>query len=174
MGGVMKQTDIGRRTLAMVIFVISALLLALGLLFLCAATRQPSRLFLAVALLVVGGGLAVWSGLTLRRLRELDPENLSDRITELARSGGSAEVTLSQVVAELGVPDEAALAALSLLEQRAQCYRERREERDVYLFPGLRPSLIRRRCPYCGSEFSVKTPVYRCPNCGGDLRLDRQ
>ena len=170
----MKGTGTGRRSLAIVGLLISAVLLALGVLFLCAATRDPSRLLLAGALLVVGGGLAAWSGLTLRRMRELDPENLSDRITELARTGGSAEVTLSQVVAELGVPDEAALAALALLENRAQCYRERREEREFYLFPGLRPSTVRRRCPYCGTEFSVKTPVYRCPNCGGDLQLERR
>jgi hypothetical protein len=170
----MKQTGTGRRFFATAMLLISAVTLALGLLFLCAATRQPSRLLLAAALMVVGGGLAAWSGLTLRRLRELDPENLSDRITELVRAGGSAEVTLSQVVAELGVPDEAALTALSLLEQRAQCYRERREGREVYLFPGLEPSMVRRRCPYCGSEFSVKTMMHRCPNCGGDLRLGRQ
>ena len=88
----MKQTGTGRRSLAIGVLLISTVTLALGLLFLCAATRQPSRLLLAVALLVVGGGLAAWSGLTLRRLRELDPENLSDRITELVRAGGSAEV----------------------------------------------------------------------------------
>ena len=170
----MKQTETGRRSFAIAVLLISALFLALGLLFLCAATRQPSRLLLAVALLVIGGGLAAWSGLTLRRMRELDPEKLSDRITELARAGGSSEVTLSKVVAELGVPDEAALAALALLEERSQCYRERHEEREVYLFPGLEPSMVRRRCPYCGSEFSVKTPVYRCPNCGGDPQLERQ
>jgi hypothetical protein len=167
MEGMMKRTS------AIVALLISVILLILGLLFLCAATRQSSRLLLAGALLLIGGGLATWSGLTLRRLRELEPENLSDRITELVQAGGSTEVTLSQVVAELGVPDESALAALSLLEQRGQCYREHREERDIYLFPGLKPSMVRRRCPYCGSEFSVKTPLYRCPNCGGDLHLER-
>ena len=170
----MRQSRTGRWTMAIVALVIGAALLTFGLLFLCAATREPSRLVLAAVLLIIGGGLAVWGGLTLRRLRELDPENLSDRITELARVGGNAEVTLSQVVAELGVPDEAALAALALLENRAQCYRERREEREFYLFPGLRESMVRRRCPYCGSEFSVKTPLYRCPNCGGDLSLERE
>ena len=163
-----------KRTLALVALLISVVLLCVGLLFLCAATRQPSRLFLAAALLIVGGGLAVWSGLTLRRLRELDPENLSDRITQLARAGGNPEVTLSQVVAELEVPDEAALVALSLLERRGQCHREFRRERQFYVFPGLKPSMVKRRCPYCGSEFSVKMPVYKCPHCGGDLRLERQ
>jgi hypothetical protein len=163
-----------KRTAAYVGILISAIFLAVGLLFLCAATRQPSRLLLSVALLVVGGGLAAWSGFTLSRLRILDPENLSDRITGLARAGGNAEVTLSQVVAELAVPDEAALAALNLLEHRGQCHREPRGEREFYVFPGLKPSKISRRCPYCGGEFSVKTPVYRCPHCGGDVRLERE
>jgi len=113
------------RTAAIIVLSISAVLLAVGLLFLCAATRQPSRFLLAGALLIAGGGLAAWGGTTLRRLRDLDPENLSDRITGLARAG-DAEVTLSGVVSELGVPDEAAGAALNLLERRGQCHRERR------------------------------------------------
>ena len=162
------------RSAAIAVIVIAAVLLTVGLLFLCAATRQPSRLLLAGALLVVGGGMAAWGGLTLRRLRDLDPENLSDRITGLARAGGNAEVTLSEAVAELGVPDEAAVAAFNLLENRGQCYREQREEREFYVFPGLMPSKVTRRCPYCGGEFSVKTPVYKCPHCGGDLRLERE
>ena len=114
------------RTAATIVIVISVLFLAVGLWFLCAATREPSRLFLAVVLLAVGGGLAAWSGLALRRLRDLSPEHLSDRITVLARAGGQAEVTLSQVVGELRVPDEAALNALDLLESQGQCRRERR------------------------------------------------
>jgi hypothetical protein len=161
------------RTAAIIVLSISAVLLAVGLLFLCAATRQPSRFLLAGALLVAGGGLAAWSGTALRRLRDLDPENLSDRITGLARAG-DAEVTLSGVVSELGVPDEAAVAALNLLERRGQCHRERRGEREFYVFPGLKPSKVTRRCPYCGGEFSVKTPVYKCPHCGGDLRVERE
>jgi hypothetical protein len=129
---------------------------------------------LAIALLVIGGGLAAWSGRTLRRLRELDPENLSDRITALAGESGHGEVTLSEVVAELQVPDEAALEALSTLESRGQCHREHREGREFYIFPGLKTLKVERRCTYCGSTFSVKTPQQKCPNCGGDLELVRQ
>lgn len=160
-----------KRTGAVVGLIISVVLLAVGLLFLCAAARQPARLFLAIALLVIGGGLSAWSGLTLRRLRELDPEHLSDRITALARAGGHAEVTLSQVVAELNVPDEAVLAALDLLESRGQCHLENREGRGFYIFPRLKLTKVVRRCAYCGTEFSLKTPLHKCPNCGGRLEL---
>jgi hypothetical protein len=162
------------RTTASVVLAVSVVFLAVGLLFLCAASRQPTRLFLAIALLVIGGGLAAWSGLTLRRLWELDPEHLSDRITALARAGGQAEVTLSQVVAELNVPDEAALESLALLESREQCYREDREGREFYVFPGLEETKVVRRCAYCGNEFSVKTPLHKCPDCGGELELARE
>jgi hypothetical protein len=161
------------RTAAIGVLAISVVLLAVGLLFLCAASRQPTRLFLAIALLVIGGGLAAWSGLALRRLRELDPEHLSDRITALAGAGGQAEVTLSQAVADLNVPDEALLEALALLESQGQCYRDNREGREVYVFPGLKETKMVRRCAYCGNEFSVKTPLHKCPNCGGDLELVR-
>jgi rubrerythrin len=129
---------------------------------------------LAVALLAAGGGLAAWGGVTLRRLRDTDPENLDDRITELARRGGQGEVTLSEVVAELGVPDDAAVAALNLLEERGQAHRERHGEREVYVFPGLKPVLVQRSCPYCGTEYSVKKALSVCPRCGGDLELERE
>jgi Zn finger protein HypA/HybF involved in hydrogenase expression len=163
------------RTLAIIAIVVAAVLLALGMLFLCAATQEPARLLVAAPLLVAGVGSAAWGGIMLRGARNLDPENLSDRITQLARKG-NAEVTLAQVVAELGVPDETAVAALNLLERRGQCRREHvgEDAREVYVFPGLKPSLVERRCPYCGAEFSVKEAVYKCPNCGGDLRLERE
>lgn len=163
-----------KRIAAIVVLMISVVLLAGGLLFLCAAIRQPRRLLLAIALLAIGGVLAAWSGLTLRRLREVSPEHLSDRITALARAGGHAEVTLSQVVGELRVPDEAAAAALSLLESRGQCHGEHREGGEFYVFPGLKTAKVVRRCAYCGNEFSVKTPLHECPDCGGQLEVVRQ
>lgn len=162
------------RNAALIGLGVSAIILAGGLLFLCAATRQPSRLLLAVILLVVGAGLAAFSALTLRRLRELDPENLSDRITALAEITPEAEVSLSQVVAELQVPDESALAALNLLQQKQQCRVEIRDDQTVYVFPGLKEKKLVRRCAYCGSTFSVKEPLHQCPHCGGEVELVRE
>ena len=37
----------------------------------------------------------------------------------------------------------------------------------------LKPTLVKRRCPYCGTEFSVKQALNKCPHCGGDLKLER-
>lgn len=161
------------KNLILATFLLAVLLLAAGLLFLCAANLRPSRLILAAALLVLGGGLAAWSGLNLRRARQLEPENLSDQITALAEQSGHAEITLSQAVSELKVPDEAAQEALDLLVEKGQALREFRDERWIYLFPGLKESKVIRKCSHCGREYSVKTALYECPNCGGKVELIR-
>jgi len=161
------------RTIALITFVIAVISVSLGLLFLCAASQQPSRSTLAAALLVIGVGLAAWSGISLRRARQLAPENLSDQITALAERSGHAEVTLSQAVAGLSVPDEDAQKALDLLVDKGQCTREFRGDTWFYLFPGLKESKVIRRCSHCGREYSVKTPLYECPNCGGKVELVR-
>lgn len=162
-----------RRMHAYTLVGIAVVALAAALALLCAGTVEPQWMLLAVLLLAIGVGLAVWGGLTLRRLQLTDPEHLSDRITALAKRF-KGELTLSQAVAELEVPDEAALGAFDLLESKGQCHREQREEREVYVFPGLLEQKVTRRCPYCGREFSVKQAVHTCPYCGGDLRLEKQ
>jgi len=161
------------KTVTTIIFAISVITIAVGLIFLCAATQAPTRLFLAAALLLIGAALAAWSGMGLRKMRQLAPENLSDQITSLAEQSGHAEVTLSQVIAGLSVPDEDAQRALDLLVDKGQCTREFRGDTWFYLFPGLKESKVIRRCSHCGREYSVKTPLYECPNCGGKVELVR-
>ncbi len=163
-----------KRTILLVAFAVSGILLALGLIFLCAATREPGRLPLSLILLVMGGGLAAWSALTWRREHQLEPERLADSIINMVRASGGSETTLAEVVAELNVPTEAAQRALGVLLGRGECRRERRAGKDLYVFPGLMERKVVRRCPYCGSEFSVKTPLHQCPNCGGQLELVKE
>jgi hypothetical protein len=136
------------------------------------ATVEPTWFPVAAVLIVIGTGLAIWGGIILRRLGRTAPKHVAALITELAEKG-DGEVTISQVVAELEVPHDAAVAAFNMLERQARCHREYRNEKEIYVFPELKPSAVSRRCPYCGAEFSVKTPVYKCPHCGGDLRLER-
>ncbi len=163
-----------KQALIVIAFLVAVLMLAVGLLFLCAAANQPSRLWLALALIVVGGAMAAWSGLTWRRASELRPGRLADRITELARRSGQAEITLAQIVGQLKAPTEAALDALALLKERGLAHPERRGDKEVYLFPGLAESKVVRRCPYCGNEYSVREPLHKCPNCGGVLEVVKE
>jgi hypothetical protein len=153
-------------------FVVGTLCLAGGLIFLCAAAQNTARLPIALALLILGGGLAAWAGVRWRRARQLSPDVLDDRITDLA-DRYDAEITLAQVVGALHAPDETVRAALSRLEANGLCHQERREDRTVYVFPGLKESKAVRRCSYCGNEYSVRQPLHKCPNCGGNLEIVR-
>lgn len=153
-------------------FVIGVLFLAGGLIFLCAATQKATRFPLALVLLLIGGGLVAWAGMRWRRAKELAPDVLDDRIVALA-DRYDAEITLAQVVGELNVPDDAARAALARLEGEGLCRPEHREDRRVYVFPGLQEHKVVRRCAYCGSEYSVREPLHKCPNCGGQLEIVR-
>lgn len=161
------------RTISYLVIGLSVLFLAAGLVFLCAATRQSARLPLALILLLIGGGLAFWGGASLRRATALTPENLSDRITRLAQQSGHGEVTLSQAVSALHASDERVEEALRLLVKREQAYAEYREGREVYVFPGLRATKMARRCESCGTEYSVKEPIYICTRCGGKVEVVR-
>jgi hypothetical protein len=161
------------RTVSYLVIGVAVLFLVGGLVFLCAATRDAGRLPLALILLVIGGGLAFWGGTSLRRAVALDPDNLGDRITRLARQSGHGEVTLSQAVSALGAPDEAVEEALDLLVEREQTYPEYREGREIYVFPGLQTTKMIRRCESCDTEYSIKEPIYTCPQCGGKVKVVR-
>ena len=162
------------KTVIWIVLIVAVLLLATGLLFLCASSVVAGRLWLSIALIVIGGGLAAWGGVSLRRLRDLDPERVADRVVELVRRRGDTETTLADIVGSLEVPHETAEAAMVVLAGRQLVQRERREDRDVFVFPQLRVSKVVRQCPYCHSEFSVKTPVHKCPNCGASLELAKE
>ncbi|MEJ2208741.1 MAG: hypothetical protein P8129_06865 [Anaerolineae bacterium] len=151
-------------------FLLGAVMMAGGLIFLCASSDKPSRLPIALAMLVIGGGLAGWAGFRWRQARALSPEVLDDRIVALA-DRQDAEVTLAEVVSGLAVPDEAARLALARLEANGLCHPEQREGRTIYVFPGLKESKVVRRCAYCGNEYSVREPLHKCPNCGGTLEI---
>lgn len=162
-----------RRYLPLAAVILGGLIAIPGLVFLCAAIQEPQRLLMSAILLVGGGALALWGGRTMARQRALSPEKLAERITALARAS-DAETTVAQAVASLGAPHEAVIAALDVLRQKGEAYREMRDEREVFVFPGLLPGKVVRRCAYCGNSFSVKTPIHKCPYCGGVVEVERQ
>lgn len=159
-----------RRGLSIFAIVAAIPLLVFGVVFLIAAASVPSRFSVALVLLVFGAALLAWGALTLRRLAEISPEALATGIVDLARRLGG-EVTVAQVQAEFRIPSEMALGALERLRGRGDCQREQRKDHDVYLFKSVMPAKAIKRCPYCGSEFAVKSAMRDCPNCGANLEI---
>jgi hypothetical protein len=155
------------------VFIVSALILALGVLFLCAAITVPERLPLAIILFLLGAMGAGWSALSYRRWADIQPAALAARITDLAVAN-DGELALSQIMSAFDVPAPVATAAIEELAQKGQCRREARADQVLYVFPGLKEHKVVRKCVYCGSTFPVKQALQKCPNCGGNLELVTQ
>ena len=158
---------------AIIIVIASVPLLVLGVIFLIAAVTNPSRILVAAVFLLFGGALLTWGVRTLRRLAEISPEALATGIVDLARRLGG-EVTVAQVQAEFRIPDSLAFSMLETLRGRGECLREQRADYDVYIFKSVMPAKAIKRCPYCGSEFAVKSAMRDCPNCGGPLEIVKE
>jgi hypothetical protein len=161
------------KTVALMVMLVGALMMGLGLLFLCASIRAPQRLILAALLIVIGGAGVAWAGTTWRRLSEIEPKRLADRIVEMAKLQGKFETTAAEAVAELSAPAANVQAALEILQSRGDAVPEQRDDRRVYVFPNLKETKVVRRCPYCGVQFPVKQAITQCPNCGGNIELQR-
>jgi hypothetical protein len=155
------------------VFVVSALVLGLGVLFLCAATAVPERMPLAIVLFVIGVIGAGWSAFSYRRWADRQPAALAARITDLAAQN-DGELALSQVMSAFDVPASAAQAGMDELLQKGQCHREPRGDQIFFIFPGLKEQKLIRKCVYCGSTFPVKQSLQKCPNCGGNLELVKE
>jgi hypothetical protein len=158
---------------AILIILVSIPFLGFGLIFLIAAATSPGRFMTALALLLIGGFLLLLGAFRLRRLAEISPETLATGIVDLARRLGG-EVTVAQVQAEFKIPSAMALGALERLRGRGDCQREQRKDVDAYLFKGVMPAKAIKRCPYCGSEFAVKSALRDCPNCGANLEITKE
>jgi hypothetical protein len=161
------------KTVALIVLIVGGFTMGLGLLFLCASIRAPQRLVLAVLLIVLGGGGVAWAGTTWRRLSEIEPKRLADRIVEMVKLQGKFETTAAEAVAELSAPVANVQAALEILGSRGDAVPEQRDDRRVYVFPNLKETKVVRRCPYCGAQFPVKQAITQCPSCGGNIELQR-
>jgi hypothetical protein len=145
-------------------------LLLLGVVFLIASAGRATRLPVGLVLGALGVAAIAFALSRLKLLREASPQRVMARVADLAtRSGG--EVTLGQVVGDLGLPTDMAERALSDLAARGMCTAEVRGQETFYVFAGIQPHKITRQCPYCGSEFSVREARDTCPSCGANLKL---
>lgn len=160
----------GQRLGSAVLFLIAALLLAFGLVYSLAAIQNARRLLVSIPSLACGICLAAWLGLRWRRARQLSPQMLESRIVAMAAAEG-AEVTIAQVISMLGAPEPLARASLQRLEAKGLCHPVHRDAATTYRFPGLEQRKVVRRCAFCGSQYSVRNPIRKCTNCGGELEI---
>jgi hypothetical protein len=157
---------------ATIIALMSIPFLTFGLLFLIGTVSAPSRVLPALALLAIGTVLLISGVRRLRRLASISLESLMSGAVEMAsRMGG--ELTLAQLQAEYGIPQDAAQKALDKLTEAGTAVPDKREDRVVYVFTGLLPAMARKLCPYCGTELPVRESLRKCPNCGAQLEITK-
>ncbi|MHB0857465.1 MAG: hypothetical protein ACYC5M_07815 [Anaerolineae bacterium] len=161
-----------KKAVAVAVTLVSVPFLVLGLLFLIAASQQPSRLLVAFALLAAGVVLLVAGLRRLRKLAAVSPEALRTGAIDLARRLGG-ELTVPQLRAEYGISQEQAASTLEALVAQGNAAREQRGDRIVYVFSGLLPSLAEKVCPYCGTKLPVRASLRKCPNCGAQLEIKK-
>ena len=152
------------------IFVASGAVMALGMLFACAAMAAPARWPLAIVLLAIGAIGAGWSAYAYRKWANRQPATLAAHITDLA-AANQGEVTLAQIMSAFDVTASTAQAGIEVLIQHGECQREFRGDQEIFVLPGFKEHKVERKCPYCGATFPVKQSLQKCPNCGGNLEL---
>lgn len=161
------------KMLAVIAMILAILCLVLGVIFLIAAINAPSRILAGGAFLAIAGLLLVYGLFTLRRIAETSPERLETGAIELARQL-EGEVTVEQLQVAYSIPAALAKETLERLRAKGQCQMEQRDDHAVYLFKGVLPAKAVKRCPYCGSEFAVRSAVRKCPNCGAALEITKE
>lgn len=168
-----RRSVIVRRGTSIVLVVAAIVLITFGLIFLMGSQGKGTTILTGLVLLAAGIVLVSLAVNRLRRLAELDPDQLATDTVELAKRL-SGEVTVAQVQAEFDVPGRLAAQVLEKLRGEGACHVEQREERTVFVFKSLMPSRAVKRCPYCGAGFSIRDAKRQCPNCGAMLAIGKE
>lgn len=161
-----------KRSSAILLIVAAIVLITFGLIFLMGSQGKGTIILTGMALLAGGIVLVGWAVNRLRRLAQLDPDQLATDAVELAQRLGG-EVTVAQVQAELDVSGKLAAQVLDRLRSEGACYVEHREDRTLFVFKSLMPSKATKLCSYCGAEFSIRDAKRQCPNCGAMLEITK-
>ena len=146
--------------------------ITLGLVFLLASGTDGRYLLYALVLAVIGVVLLTSGLRRLRRLAEIRPDTLRTGAVEMARRLGG-ELTVAELRAEYRIPQDLATKVMEQLAAEGTSVREQREERVVYVFKGLLPSLAKKVCPYCATELPLREALRKCPNCGAQLEITK-
>jgi len=142
-----------KRSSAILLIIVAIVLITFGLIFLMGSQGKGTIILTGMALLAGGILLVGWAVNRLRRLAQLDPDQLATDAVELAQRLGG-EVTVAQVQAELDVSGKLAAQVLEKLRSEGACYVEHREDRTMFVFKSLMPSKATKLCPYCGADGS--------------------
>lgn len=160
-----------KKVLYILIIVTGIFLLLTGSVLLLGSARSNagSRMGTALAFFGLGAVFLGFGSVQLKREAQLSPDNVEATV-RMAAHKKNGEVTAALVASELACTETLVDKVLEDMVQRHECTSEYREGVKVYLFESLKTKLTK-ECPYCGNEYSIKTPIRLCPTCGGNLEM---
>jgi len=156
--------------LQIVLGVLSLMMLGIGLIFLIDSFESPSRLSVAVVFFTLGGGLIALIVNTRRKSRERSPQNVRKRILKAARyyGGELPRAALNSMAGKWEIYER----ELQRLINENVCRKKSRDDGEVYIFDSF-VHKVSKTCPYCNSQFPIRDPIRKCPNCGGVLEIKK-
>ncbi len=145
------------------------MLALLGLIFVTASDETNSRLRTGLIMLAVSVPLIIPGIILFLKGLSMSPSSIRKKILLIAaRNNGLVREELFQGTSD---STEALDEELNSLVKSGIARRETRNGIMFYIFHGYQFKLKLKKCPYCGSDFSMKSGLETCPSCGGDLKF---
>lgn len=140
-----------------------------GIASLAGGANAGGRATTAVVLLAIAVGQLVPAVLLLNRRLRLRPHRVEESIIDMAR-GTDGTVTEGEVATWVGFSPEEASQTLNRMAAKGLAERTGQTE---WLIKGVIARKVQRSCPYCGASLPVRERVLVCPQCGGNVDLER-
>jgi len=144
-----------------------------GLLFLLGSDGQGHRLVVAAVGLLVGGGAVLAGAWLIHEARRWSPVVVMAEVMALARER-DGQLLEEDLEAALGPRTAVARGVLKELSRAERVRVRSASEGGGWVFPGLMPRLLLRRCAHCGHEAPLSSEAVACPSCGSTLELSRE
>jgi len=160
-----------KRVTGVLLVVVGSAGIVLGLLFIIGSGGKAYRMGIAAACLAVGAVLVGGGIRCYKQAEAASPEQLRADILALAKKR-NGELSQSDIAATLGRRAAGASAVLAAMQDEGLCQQRLAQGSAYYVFKGLQPRLLVRRCQHCRTELPVEEQPTECPQCGGKIELD--
>lgn len=101
-------------------------------------------------------------------MKRHDPKRLEAEVIKLAQSK-NGKVTLSDVVAACDCPSATAQQCFGSLIRQKLCRPKSEGHLTYYIFENYLKTATVKSCPFCETQFPVRSDESTCPNCGGAI-----
>jgi DNA-directed RNA polymerase subunit RPC12/RpoP len=159
-----------KKILYWLLYLVGFFLIGLSLIFFIASSSGPSRLLTALALGAIGIGSFLGGSILKMSVQQNTPELIDADVIRLA-SKFDGKLKPDMLVSKLYITKGQALESLDRLSGNGSCRVEMGNDGVYYIFEGVKPKKMVRKCLYCGREQPIVQAITKCPYCGGEVKV---